>query len=146
MERCACRGSCFMLMVVLLVTNVPVDKETAEEINKLFFEIIIAPSYEKNALDILKLKKNRIILQFKFSSLPKHQFRTILNGVLEQEKDLKTEVSEDMQVVTTVAPNDHQKNDLDICQYISEAYEIECYCAGKEQSVDWKRYRADITG
>jgi phosphoribosylaminoimidazolecarboxamide formyltransferase/IMP cyclohydrolase len=96
----------------ILVTNVPVDKETAEEINKLFFEIIIAPSYEKNALDILKLKKNRIILQFKFSGLPKHQFRTILNGVLEQEKDLKTEVSEDMQVATNIAPDDLQKSDL----------------------------------
>ena len=102
----------------ILVTNVPVDMETAEEINKLFFEIIIAPAYEKNALDILKLKKNRIILQFKFSALPKHQFRTILNGVLEQEKDLKTEVSEDMQVATKMAPDDLQKNDLEFANIL----------------------------
>ena len=96
----------------ILVTNVSVDKETADEINKLFFEIIIAPSYEKNAIDILKLKKNRIILQFKFSGMPKHQFRTILNGVLEQEKDLKTEVPEDMQIATKAVPDDLQKSDL----------------------------------
>ncbi len=96
----------------ILVTNTPIDLETANEINKLFFEIIISPFYEKNVLDILKLKKNRIILQFKFSGLPKHQFRTILNGVLEQEKDLKTENIEDMQVVTNVAPDAKQKADL----------------------------------
>ena len=96
----------------VLVTNTPIDAETAEEINKLFFEIVIAPSFEKNTLNILKVKKNRIILQFNFSELPKRQFRTILNGVLEQEKDLKTENFADMQVVTNVSPNDQQKSDL----------------------------------
>ena len=96
----------------ILVTNTPIDMETANEINKLFFEIIISPSYEKNVLDILKLKKNRIILQFNFSGLPKHQYRTILNGVLEQEKDLKTENIEDMQVVTNASPDAKQKADL----------------------------------
>ncbi|MFA5783156.1 MAG: bifunctional phosphoribosylaminoimidazolecarboxamide formyltransferase/IMP cyclohydrolase PurH, partial [Bacteroidales bacterium] len=79
---------------------------------KLFFEVIISPSYQKNALDILKLKKNRIILQFKFSGLPKRQFRTILNGVLEQNKDLKTEGPDDMQVVTKVAPDKSRISDL----------------------------------
>ena len=96
----------------VLVTNTPIDAETAEEINKLIFEIVIAPSFEKNTLNILKVKKNRIILQFNFSELPKRQFRTILNGVLEQEKDLKTENFADMQVVTNVSPNDQQKSDL----------------------------------
>jgi len=96
----------------VLVTNTPINNETAEEINKLFFEIVIAPSYEKNTLNILKVKKNRIILQFNFSKLPKRQFRTILNGVLEQEKDLKTEGFADMQVVTNVSPDDQQKSDL----------------------------------
>jgi phosphoribosylaminoimidazolecarboxamide formyltransferase/IMP cyclohydrolase len=83
----------------VLVTNTPIDKQTAEEVNKLFFEIIIAPSFEKNTLDILKIKKNRIILQYNFPRLPKQQFRSILNGVLEQEKDLKIEKLEDMKVV-----------------------------------------------
>lgn len=96
----------------ILATNTPLDQETAEEINKLFFEIIIAPAYEKNTVDILKVKKNRIILQSKFSELPGRQFRTLLNGILEQEKDLKTEVPEDMKVVTTVSPDENQKADL----------------------------------
>ena len=96
----------------ILVSNTPIDSETAEEINKIFFEVIIAPSYEINALNILKGKKNRIILQFKFSGLPKQQFRTILNGVLQQEKDLKTEGTEDMHVVTNTGLNESQIPDL----------------------------------
>lgn len=96
----------------ILATNTPIDQETAEEINKLFFEIIIAPAYEKNTEDILKFRKNRIILQSKFSELPAKQFRTLLNGVLEQEKDLKTEVPDDMRVVTNESPDENQKADL----------------------------------
>jgi len=96
----------------VLVTNTPIDKQTAEEVNKLFFEIIIAPSFEKNTLDILKIKKNRIILQYNFPRLPKQQFRSILNGVLEQEKDLKIEKLEDMKVVSHQQPDDLQKKDM----------------------------------
>ena len=60
-----------------------IDKETAEEINKLFFEVIIAPDYDVDALEILGQKKNRIILVRKEAKLPKKQFRFFsLNGVL----------------------------------------------------------------
>jgi len=96
----------------ILITNTPIDQETAKEINKLFFEIIIAPSFEKNTIDILKVRKNRIILQFKFSDPPRRQFKTVLNGVLEQDKDLKTEGPEDLQVVTKISPDERQKTDL----------------------------------
>lgn len=96
----------------VLVTNTPIDINTAEEVNKLFFEIIIAPSFEKNTLDILKIKKNRIILQYNFPRLPKKQFRSILNGVLEQEKDLKIEKLEEMKVVSNKQPDDLQKKDM----------------------------------
>ena len=96
----------------VLVTNTPIDINTAEEVNKLFFEIIIAPSFEKNTLDILKIKKNRIILQYNFPRLPKQQFRSILNGVLEQEKDLKIEKLEEMKVVSNKQPDDLQKKDM----------------------------------
>lgn len=89
----------------VLVTNVVVDAETAAEINLLFFEIIVAPGFEKNALELLKSKKNRIILQAKsFDSQPK-QFRTVLNGILQQDKDLKTETAEDLKVVTRLSPD-----------------------------------------
>ena len=72
----------------VLVTNAVIDKETAEEINKLFFEVIIAPDYDVDALEILGQKKNRIILVRKEAKLPKKQFRSLLNGVLVQERDL----------------------------------------------------------
>jgi len=96
----------------VLITNREVDKETAEEINKLFFEVIIAPGYNNEALEILKSKKNRIILIKKEAKLPEKQFRSILNGVLVQNKDLKTEQKQDMEVVTKKAPSEQQYKDL----------------------------------
>jgi phosphoribosylaminoimidazolecarboxamide formyltransferase/IMP cyclohydrolase len=79
----------------VLITNAVVDKETAEEINKLFFEVIIAPDYDVEALQILTQKKNRIILVRKEVNLPKMQYRSALNGVLVQEKDLSIETEAD---------------------------------------------------
>lgn len=96
----------------ILITNVEVDAETAEEMNKLFFEVVIAPSYSESALDILKQKKNRVILIQKPCDFPKRQFRSLLNGVLEQDKDLSTQTVADMNPVTEVKPTDAQYEDL----------------------------------
>ncbi len=96
----------------VLISNRAIDFETAEEINKLFFELIFAPGYEKNALDLLKSKKNRIILQKKSTSFPNRQYKSILNGVLEQQKDLNTETIDDMETVTVKAPGEKEKVDL----------------------------------
>ncbi len=96
----------------VLITNRKVDKTTAEEINKLFFEVIIAPEYAREALEVLKTKKNRIILIKKDTGLPKKQFRSLLNGVLLQDKDLKTEQKEQMQTVTKKQPTAEQYKDL----------------------------------
>jgi phosphoribosylaminoimidazolecarboxamide formyltransferase/IMP cyclohydrolase len=96
----------------ILVTNRTVDRETAEEINKIFFEIILAPDYDKEALKILKTKKNRIILKKREYDFPDRQFRSLLNGVLEQAKDLKTETAEELKVVTKTAPDADQVEDL----------------------------------
>lgn len=96
----------------VLITNQILDEETAEEINKIFFEIILAPGYEKKALEILKSKKNRIILQEKSFDFGKQQFRAALNGVLCQDKDQHTEQVQDLTVVTKVAPDIVQKEDL----------------------------------
>ena len=84
----------------ILIANCAIDKATADEVNELFCEVIIAPGYSDEALEILKSKKNRIILVQKEVELPKRQFRTILNGVLEQDKDLKTEVKADLEART----------------------------------------------
>jgi phosphoribosylaminoimidazolecarboxamide formyltransferase/IMP cyclohydrolase len=96
----------------ILITNVKVDKETAEEINKLFFEVIIAPDFQPEALDVLKSKKNRIILKQKPAKLAQTIIRTALNGVLVQEKDTKMATANDLQTVTKKEPTPQEIEDL----------------------------------
>ncbi len=96
----------------VLVTNRKIDEETAAEINKIFFEIIIAPDYDKKALEILETKKNRIILKKKSYQFPEFQYRSLLNGVLTQDKDLITETPADLKTVTKKSPTDKETEDL----------------------------------
>ncbi|NCB67331.1 MAG: bifunctional phosphoribosylaminoimidazolecarboxamide formyltransferase/IMP cyclohydrolase [Bacteroidia bacterium] len=96
----------------VLITNAIVDKETAEEMNKIFFEVVIAPDYDLEAIEILSQKKNRIILILKNAKLQKQQMRTLLNGVLMQDKDLHTETAEDLKVVTEASPTELEIEDL----------------------------------
>jgi phosphoribosylaminoimidazolecarboxamide formyltransferase/IMP cyclohydrolase len=96
----------------VLITNQEIDEETALEIDKLFFEIILAPSYEKSALEKLQNKKNRIILRHGSYDFPARQFRSMLNGMIEQEKDLKTEKQEDLRAVTERIPTAREADDL----------------------------------
>ncbi|UXP33633.1 bifunctional phosphoribosylaminoimidazolecarboxamide formyltransferase/IMP cyclohydrolase [Reichenbachiella agarivorans] len=92
----------------VLVTNDTVDLAAAEEINKLFCEVLIAPEYDKEALELLSSKKNRVILRIKPLVVAKKQFKTLLNGVIMQDADLKTDMAEDLTVVTKVAPTAEQ--------------------------------------
>ena len=96
----------------VLITNAVINKETADEINKLFFEVIIAPGYDADALEVLETKKNRIILIRKNVELPKIQFRSALNGVMVQEKDLNTETAADLKVVSEKAPTAEEIEDM----------------------------------
>ena len=96
----------------VIVTNVTIDDSTAEEIDKLFFEIIIAPGYSEKALEILKHKKNRIILVRKQAAKPEFTFRSLLNGVLWQERDNSTESGRDMKPVTPRVPTESETDDL----------------------------------
>jgi len=96
----------------IFVTNGIIDKATAEEVGKIFFEVIIAPAYDKDALEVLKSKKNLIILVRKNVDLPAIQYRSVLNGALLQNRDLKKETAEDLQPVTKIAPNAEIINDL----------------------------------
>ncbi|MDR0972640.1 MAG: bifunctional phosphoribosylaminoimidazolecarboxamide formyltransferase/IMP cyclohydrolase PurH, partial [Prevotellaceae bacterium] len=96
----------------VLITNAVIDKETAEEINKIFFEVIVAPDYDVDALEILGQKKNRIILVRKEGVLPKRQFRSLLNGVLVQDRDLVRETRSELNYVTTAHPTDTEVADL----------------------------------
>lgn len=96
----------------VLITNRKVDIETAEEIHKLFFEVIIAPAYDEAALELFKTKKNRVVLVQKEVEMPTKTVRTILNGVLEQDKDSKTDAIADMKDVCKVVATEEQKSDL----------------------------------
>jgi len=96
----------------VLITNAAIDKETAEEMNKIFFEVVIAPDYDLDALEILTQKKNRIILIIKDAKAKKQQFRSVLNGVLMQDKDMHIETADELKVVTEKAPTDEEIVDL----------------------------------
>lgn len=96
----------------IIISNKEIDKAVAEEMTKIFFEVIIAPSYTKEAIDILETKKNRIILENKGIVLPKKKFRSLLNGVLEQERDSYIEAPEDLKSVTVKKPAAEEIEDL----------------------------------
>src|ERR1019366_5218101 len=102
----------------VLISNATIDLATAEEINKLFFEVIIAPAYDVNALELLKTKPKRVILQQKVVKFASKSFRTLLNGVIEQDKDLRTETSSDMKTITKVAPTPDEIRDLEFANKI----------------------------
>ncbi len=96
----------------VLITNVPVDAEAATEMDKIFFEVVIAPAYDEAALKILQQKKNRIILIQKAAIQQKMLSRTLLNGVLIQDGDYKTEAASDLNTVTKLEPTAQEVEDL----------------------------------
>jgi len=96
----------------VITTNRPVDRHTAEEIDKIFFEIIIAPAYSPEALEILRQKKNRIILLRKYSEKDDYTFRSLLKGVLWQQRDNSTETVQQMKPVTGRVPDPSEYEDL----------------------------------
>ncbi|MEI6020403.1 MAG: bifunctional phosphoribosylaminoimidazolecarboxamide formyltransferase/IMP cyclohydrolase [Bacteroidota bacterium] len=96
----------------ILIANKPIDLATAKEVNQLFCEVVIAPAYDEDALNVLKSKPNRIILIQKQTALPRTSFRTLLNGVIEQDKDLKLETENDLKFETTKQPTVTEIKDL----------------------------------
>jgi phosphoribosylaminoimidazolecarboxamide formyltransferase/IMP cyclohydrolase len=96
----------------VLITNKEVDHDAAEELHKLFFEIIVAPSYTKDALTVLTQKKNRILLKQKEALQTKKQFKSILNGIIEQDRDLKTDTINDLEIVTKKTTTDEENRAL----------------------------------
>jgi phosphoribosylaminoimidazolecarboxamide formyltransferase/IMP cyclohydrolase len=97
----------------ILVTNDQINKETAEEINKIFFEVVIAPCYTEDALAVLMQKKNRILLKRKTSGdASVKQFRSLLNGVLAQERDLSIQTPANLEPMTRKTPSDAEIADL----------------------------------
>lgn len=106
----------------VIITNANVDAAVAEELHQLFFEILIAPSFDEDALAILKQKKDRRLLVRKEVNVSKKQYRTLLNGVLEQDKDLVTEKTADFKVATLRTPSDEENKAMEfalkICKHL----------------------------
>ncbi|GAA5578596.1 bifunctional phosphoribosylaminoimidazolecarboxamide formyltransferase/inosine monophosphate cyclohydrolase [Porphyromonas gingivalis] len=96
----------------ILVTNTPIDKETAQEIDKIFFEVIIAPDYDNAAMEYLTRKTNRIILLQKEPVREQWQFRSMFGGVLMQQVDGVTAKTVDFKPVTPVVPTADETDDL----------------------------------
>lgn len=96
----------------VLIANGTIDTETALEINQLFCEVVIAPSYDEKAVEILQEKKNRIILIQNEVELPQKQVRTCLNGLLIQDKNSVTDNKEGLKTVTTKEPTIQEIEDL----------------------------------
>ncbi len=96
----------------VLIANGKIDVATANEINQLFCEVVIAPAYDQEAIDILEEKKNRIILILNEVELPQTTVRTCLNGVLVQDKDNVTDSKDHLKTVTTAIPTAEEIEDL----------------------------------
>ena len=97
----------------IVVTNQPVvDTAVAQAMNTLFFEVLAAPSFSMEALEILTAKKNRIIVELPLAPLPKEKMRSLLHGVLVQERDLAVEEEQNMTPCTHAKPNREQIEDL----------------------------------
>ncbi|MFI8379224.1 bifunctional phosphoribosylaminoimidazolecarboxamide formyltransferase/IMP cyclohydrolase [Leeuwenhoekiella sp. NPDC079379] len=96
----------------ILISNTEIDKATAEEIHSLFCEVVIAPGFSEEAFQILKGKKNRVLLVQKPVALPNDQVRSCLNGILVQDKDAITDSLSDLSTATDNKPTDQELSDL----------------------------------
>lgn len=96
----------------ILIANRPIDLATAQEIKQLFYEVLIAPDFEADALELLSSQKKRILLRIKSWHANPRSFKSLLNGVIEQDADLKIETAQDMKTVTQKAPSQEEIEDL----------------------------------
>ncbi|MGF7079772.1 bifunctional phosphoribosylaminoimidazolecarboxamide formyltransferase/IMP cyclohydrolase [Mucilaginibacter sp. UYCu711] len=104
----------------VIITNTEIDAETATEIDKLFYEVLIAPAYTNEAVSILTARKGRIVLVRQPVELPQKEFKTLLNGVIEQDKDHVIEGPGDMKTVTERQPTEQELKDLFLANKITK--------------------------
>lgn len=119
----------------VLICNTLVDAITAEEINQLFFEILIAPDFDPSALEILKSKKNRILLKRKEVATPNKTVKTLLNGYIEQDKDEVIEGPEQMSSVTNRVPSAREFEDLFFANKIAKHTKSNTIVIAKNQQL-----------
>ena len=97
----------------VIIVNKPIDDvKVADEINKIFFEVIIAPDFSTECFNVLCSKKNRIILRLNKNLISTVSFKSILNGVLVQDADFVTDDLADFDYVTDTKPTGKETEDL----------------------------------
>lgn len=96
----------------IFICNTTVDLATAESIHQLFYEVLIAPDFDEDALALLRSKKKRVLLKIKEYAINARSFRSLLNGVVEQDTDLRQETRADFGIATQIAPSPEQVSDL----------------------------------
>ena len=97
----------------ILISNTIVDLATAEEINKLFYEVVIAPEFDKEAINLLTKKKKRVLMKINRWHVNDKSFKSILNGVIQQDTDKSMESSDKMECVTDAQATPQQLSDLE---------------------------------
>jgi phosphoribosylaminoimidazolecarboxamide formyltransferase/IMP cyclohydrolase len=96
----------------ILITNAQVNLDTAREINKLFYEVLIAPGFDDDARDLLLSKKKRVLLKINHFNVQDKTFKSLLNGVIVQDADMKQEAAADLKIVTEKTPSVEDIDDL----------------------------------
>ena len=97
----------------ILISNTIVDLATAEEINKLFYEVVIAPEFDQDAINLLTKKKKRVLMKINRWHVNDKSFKSILNGVIQQDTDKSMESSDKMECVTDAQATPQQLSDLE---------------------------------
>jgi phosphoribosylaminoimidazolecarboxamide formyltransferase / IMP cyclohydrolase len=96
----------------ILICNDTIDEEAALLIDKIFYEVLIAPEFTKEAETLLAAKPKRVLLKLKSNIIQKKQFKSLINGVIVQDADLATEKQADFEVKTKIAPSTQEASDL----------------------------------
>ncbi len=96
----------------ILISNTTVDLKAATEIDKIFYEVLVATDFTDEAIDLLKAKKNRVLLKLKKYPEVSKMYKNLLNGVIVQDADSKTETTTDFEVKTKKSPSSGEMNDL----------------------------------
>lgn len=104
----------------ILISNATIDLETAQSIDEIFYEVLIAPDFTTEAVELLTKKKKRVLLKQKTTQLSKKMYKSLLNGVVEQDMDLSMEGKADYKVVTKKSPSDSEYNDLQFANKIAK--------------------------
>jgi phosphoribosylaminoimidazolecarboxamide formyltransferase/IMP cyclohydrolase len=119
----------------VLICNRTIDVASANEINSLFFEVLIAPGFDDEALEILKQKKNRIILKQKPFELPEVLVRTAINGILEEDRDSSMERIHDMNTVTEKSPTGKEFTDMEFANKVVKHSKSNCIVLAKNNQL-----------